>query len=216
MSGSEVFSLRVTQPADIDAIIELCAAVYPGMYSWGPNQLGSQLEIFNEGQWVVLAKKVDSNEEPQLVGMASSVVIDYSRHNLRSKWSELTDWGYLGNHEPETGRTLYGVEIMVHPAYQGKGVGSLLYREREKLALKLGMDNIRAGARISGYHLYAPEMSAAEYLEKVVKGELNDPTLSFQLKRGFRVIGLTPRYFHDPESLHYAAVIEFKLPVDPR
>ncbi len=181
------------------------------MYSWGPNQLSSQLEEFPEGQFVVVMTANESEAE-RVVGMASSVVIDYSEHDLRSKWAELTDWGYLGNHSPETGRTLYGVEIMVHPDVQGKGVGKLIYREREQLAIRLGMENIRAGARISGYHLYAHEMTAHQYVEKVVKGELSDPTLSFQLKRGFKVIGITPRYFHDPESLHYAAVIEFKLP----
>ena len=205
------FELRLTQAQDIDSIIDLCGEVYPGMYSWGPQQLGSQLEIFPEGQFVVLAKNLAGTAD-QLVGMASSVIIDYSQYNGLSKWSELTDWGYLGNHDPEDGQTLYGVEIMVHPSYQGQGIGKLIYAKREEFARALKLKNIRAGARISGFHLHAHQMTAAEYLQKVIRGELSDPTLSFQLKRGFKAIGLTPRYFHDPQSLNYAAVIEWMNP----
>jgi hypothetical protein len=38
---------------------------------------------------------------------------------------------------------------------------------------------------------------------------LGDPTLSFQLRRGFDVIAVVSNYLrHDPESLGYAAIIE--------
>ncbi|MBC7691231.1 MAG: GNAT family N-acetyltransferase [Methylotenera sp.] len=214
MSNSS-FELRNTRLEDIDPIIDLCAAVYPGMYSWGPNQLTSHLEVFPEGQFVVV-QKVPSPASglvtDRVIGMASSLIVDYSNHDLRSKWKDITEWGYLGNHAPERGRTLYGVEIMVHPEFQGKGVGKLLYQRRELLARERRMLNIRAGARISGYHRYAQKMSAREYVVAVIRGEFSDPTLSFQLKRGFRVIGLTPYYFHDPESLNHAAVIEWLNP----
>lgn len=204
------FRLKPVRVEDIDAIIDLCGAVYPGMYSWGPNQLTSQLEIFPEGQFAVWTKS-STGAPAQLIAMASSLILDYTNYTLQAKWSELTDWGYLGNHDPENGKTLYGVEIMVHPDFQGKGVGKMIYQAREKLARSHHLTSIRAGARISGYYQQAPVMSAFDYVEKVIQGEFTDPTLSFQLKRGFKVIGITPRYFHDPESLNYAAVIEFKL-----
>jgi len=39
---------------------------------------------------------------------------------------------------------------------------------------------------------------------------IKDPTLSFQLKHGFHVMGVVSGYLlHDPESLGYAAVIEW-------
>ena len=48
---------------------------------------------------------------------------------------------------------------------------------------------------------------------RVVAGELADPTLSFQLSRGFVVIGVAHNYLrHDPESLGHAAVIEWLNP----
>jgi hypothetical protein len=56
-------------------------------------------------------------------------------------------------------------------------------------------------------------MSAEEYVSRVVRGELRDPTLSFQLHRGFRVLSVVSRYLtHDPESQGYAAVIEWLNP----
>ena len=43
----------------------------------------------------------------------------------------------------------------------------------------------------------------------MVAGARRDPTLSFQLARGFRVIGVVGGYLRfDPESLGKAAVIE--------
>jgi hypothetical protein len=42
---------------------------------------------------------------------------------------------------------------------------------------------------------------------------LSDATLSFQLKRGFKVLGVVSGYMrHDPLSLGFAAVIEFLNP----
>ena len=51
---------------------------------------------------------------------------------------------------------------------------------------------------------------AADYVARVVSGRIVGPTLSFQLREGFRVIAVVPDYLrHDPESLGYAAVIEW-------
>ena len=44
-------------------------------------------------------------------------------------------------------------------------------------------------------------------------GTLADPTLSFQLSQGFEVLAVVSGYLlHDPESLGYAAVIEWLNP----
>jgi hypothetical protein len=99
---------------------------------------------------------------------------------------------------------------MVDPSAQRRGVGTRLYSARRGLAERLGLLRIRAGARLRGYHRYAGELSAPAYVERVVRGELCDPTLSFQLQRGFHVFDVVSHYLHhDPESLGYAAVIEW-------
>ena len=46
-----------------------------------------------------------------------------------------------------------------------------------------------------------------------VQGQEHDPTLSFQLNEGFHVVAVVPHYItDDPESLGYAAVIEWLNP----
>jgi hypothetical protein len=92
-------------------------------------------------------------------------------------------------------------------------VGTKIYAARTELVKRLRLRRIRAGARLRGYHHHAGRISAADYLEKVARGELTDPTLTFQLRRGFRVLDLIPDYLrNDPESLGYAACIEWINP----
>jgi hypothetical protein len=66
-----------------------------------------------------------------------------------------------------------------------------------------------AGGRLFNYCEYADRMSAQEYAEKVVKGELKDLVLSFQLGNGFNFIKILPNYMKDSRSLNYASFIEW-------
>ena len=147
------------------------------------------------------------------MGLASSLIIRSEDYSPLATWAEITEWGHLGTHNATGGDTLYGVEVMVHPEYQGRGVGTLLYQAREGLMRSKGLRSIHAGARISGYRDFFEktgiEVSPEDYVARVVAGELWDPTLSFQLKRGFKVHSIVPGYFSDPPSLDYAAVIEW-------
>jgi GNAT superfamily N-acetyltransferase len=102
---------------------------------------------------------------------------------------------------------------MVHPSLRRQGIASRLYQARKELVMHLGLLRIRAGGRLRGYHRYAAQMTAEEYANAVVQGTLSDPTLSFQLKQGFRMIGVVKHYLGaDTESLGYAAVIEWLNP----
>ncbi len=201
-------AVRPTHPGDFPAIMELCGAVYPGAPGWSREQLASHLAVFPDGQLVAI-------EEPggAVVGMAASLIVLWDDYAITTSWRDFTDHGMFTNHDPLRGRTLYGAEVMVHPRWQGKGIGKLLYGAREELLIRLGLLRIRAGARLRGYHRYAGSHSPQEYVARVVLGELGDPTLSFQLRRGFRVLAVVPGYLrHDPESGGHAAVIEWLNP----
>ena len=114
------------------------------------------------------------------------------------------------NHDPEYGRTLYGAEVMALPSAQGRGIGTALYKARREVVERLGLLRIRAGSRLRGYGTYAKELTPEAYVLRVVRNELFDPTLSFQLRRGFHVIDVVGRYLrHDEESLGYAATIQW-------
>ncbi len=55
-------------------------------------------------------------------------------------------------------------------------------------------------------------MSAAEYVDKVAKGELYDATLSFQLSNGFEVRGVLADYLEEPAIDNWAALIVWQNP----
>ncbi len=193
------------RPADFAGVRELCALVYPTTPTWSEAQLASHLRVFPEGQFVALERATG-----ELVGMASSLIVRWEDYGLGANWRDFTDGGMFTNHDPRHGRTLYGAEVMVHPGWQGHGVGKQLYAARRALARELGLLRIRAGARLRDYHRHAARLTAERYVAAVVRGELGDRTLSFQLGQGFRVIGVVAGYLaNDPESLGYAAVIEW-------
>lgn len=199
--------VRNTLPEDIPEIIALCRRVYPESAPWSEAQLCSHLRVFPEGQFVAL------DENGSVVGMASSLIILWDEYELDMNWRDFTDSGMFTNHDPEHGRTLYGAEVMVDPKRQGRGVGKALYKARRELVKRLGLLRIRAGARLRGYHRVAARMKPEEYVRAVARGEKRDPTLSFQLREGFHVLGVAHGYLgHDPESLGYAAVIEWINP----
>jgi GNAT superfamily N-acetyltransferase len=142
--------------------------------------------------------------------MAASLIVLWDDYSLDTSWRDFTDNGMFTNHDPEHGRTLYGAEVMVHPALQGQGVGRALYVGRRELVERLGLLRIRAGARLAGYSRVAGHMTPEEYTRSVVRGELSDRTLSFQLAQGFEVIGVARDYLrHDPASQGHAAIIEW-------
>jgi len=189
-------------------MIEVCRRVYPDARPWTEAQLASHLRVFPDGQFVV--EEIDTG---RLVGMAASLVVRWDDYDFHAGWREWTAGGFFTNHDPEGGRTLYGAEVMVDPAYQRRGIGKRLYKARRDLVRRLGLRRIRAGARLRGYHRHAARLTPEQYVERVVAGELRDPTLSFQLREGFRVLAVVPSYLaNDPESLGYAVVIEWLNP----
>lgn len=196
-------SVRTTVPGDFTGIIDLCRAVYPHSPSWSLAQLESHHTVFPEGQAVAI------EGGRTVVGMAASLVVLWDDYDMDTNWRDFTKYGTFANHDPE-GRTLYGAEVMVHPLYQGLGIGKQLYQWRRDLVRRLNLLRIRAGARLRGYSRYAEQMSAEHYVRQVVAGELSDPTLSFQLRQGFHVLAVVGDYLrNDPASLGWAAVIEW-------
>jgi GNAT superfamily N-acetyltransferase len=198
--------VRNTLPEDFEGVIALCQAVYPDSPPWRPDQLANHLRVFPEGQWVAL-------EGTDVVGMAASLVILWDNYGRDLSWRDFTAHGTFSNHDPVHGRTLYAAEVMVHPRHQGEGIGGRLYDARRELVERMGLLRIRAGARLRGYHRWADRMSAEDYAVRVARGDLYDPTVSFQLRRGFRVLWLVRDYLrHDPESLGWAVCIEWLNP----
>ena len=201
--------VRNTQPRDFEAIGDLCRRVYPDTTPWQPEQLASHLRVFPEGQFVCVA-----GPEERVVGMSAGLIILWDDYETLDCWEEFTANGMLTNHDPHRGHTFYGAEVIVDPTLQGHGVGGKIYAARRALVERLGLWRIRGGARLRDYHTYAGVMTASEYVVAVVHGFLTDRTLGFQLHEGFHVIAVVPHYLtEDPETLGYAAVIEWLNPL---
>jgi ribosomal protein S18 acetylase RimI-like enzyme len=199
--------VRQMIPADFPAIIDLCERTYPGSPPWTVPLLTGHLEIFPEGQLVAV------DQEGTLLGYAASLIIYWDDYEMDASWRDFTSRGTFRNHDPALGRTLYGAEIMVHPEIRGSGVGGKLYDARFDLARRFKLLRIRAGARLRGYAKHAARLTAEQYVERVVRGSLRDPTQSFQVHRGFHVLAAVSGYLRkDPESLGWAAVIEWLNP----
>ena len=88
----------------------------------------------------------------------------------------------------------------------------MLYDKRKDLVIKSNLRRMISGGRLFNYCEHADNMSALEYAEKVIKGELRDLVLSFELENGFKFIKILPNYLNDIRSLNNASFIEWINP----
>jgi ribosomal protein S18 acetylase RimI-like enzyme len=198
---------NVTQK-DISKIINLQKESFADMASygmiWPRSFLESHIDIFPGGQFCI---EIDG----KIIGSASSLIISLKKEYMDHDWYNITGGGLFINHD-YNGDSLYGADLSVHPKFQRKGIGTMLYNARKNLAMKLNLRRIISGGRLYNYCKYYHTMSAKEYAEKVVKNEITDPVLSFQLNNGFHFIKILNDYLYDKRSLNYASFIEWLNP----
>lgn len=160
--------------------------------------------VFPEGFFVL----VDGEE---VVAQASGIFLDFDfahpQHTIRG----LTGEHQCGNHRAG-GAWYYGTDLAVHPGWRRRGLGARLYGLRKELVRRHHKRGILAGAHLPGFSAWKDRIDVAEYLQRVVDGELYDPTLSFQLGQGFRVLGALEGYLSDPSTGSWAALIAWPNP----
>jgi ribosomal protein S18 acetylase RimI-like enzyme len=201
--------VRNTIKNDIPKIIDLQKQSYPYLAKygniWKTEELESHLEIFPEGQFIAV------EPDGTIVGSASTLIVSLDPEYNEHTWIDITANGMFTNHSYD-GDSLYGADISSHPKYRHEGIGSMLYNARKELAIKMNVRRMIAGGRLFNYCEYADKMSALEYAEKVIRRELRDPVLSFELDNGFNFIKILPDYLDDVRSLNYASFIEWLNP----
>jgi ribosomal protein S18 acetylase RimI-like enzyme len=201
--------IRNTGPDDIEKIVKLQQESFPilARYDniWHPEELKSHLQIFPQGQLVVV------EEDGEVVGSASTLIVTLNPEYAEHTWKGITSDGMFTDHNPN-GDSLYGADISTHPKFRHEGIGSMLYGARKELVLRLGLRRMISGGRLFSYQDYADKMSAFEYANKVINGELHDPVLSFELDNGFKFIKILPEYLDDIRSQNYASFIEWLNP----
>lgn len=197
--------LRNIRKEDIDDIIQLQMVCFPDMETWTREQLESHIDIFPEGQFCV-------EYDDKIIGSCSSLIVDFEEYDAEHSYNEITDNGYIRNHDPE-GQNLYGIEVMVHPEYRRMKIGQRLYEARRALAQEKNLESIIIGGRISNYHKYADVMSPRKYVEQVLQQKLYDPPLTFQMMNGFVLKRINANYLADDvQSLNYATLMEWNNP----
>lgn len=200
-------TITTLQPAHFAQLEELQRTCYPTL---GDHELmrvehfASQYRIFAEGQIVAL-------DGGRVVGQGSGFFIDFDFANPDHRFKEICDGFYFTRHNPK-GAYYYGADISVHPAYRGQGLGKRIYAARQAIVCRYNRRGIVAGGLIPGYAAYKGTLSVQEYVDRVVAGDLQDPTLSFQLRNGFRVRGLIENYIEDSASDNWSTLIEWVNP----
>ncbi len=107
---------------------------------------------------------------------------------------------------------MYGVETLVHPDYQGYGIGGLLMERRFQTARRYNLRGIVGGSLIMDYHKVADHMTPEQYVAEIVAGRLFDTNLSKQIKKGFQPRNPIPDYTVYPPSRNYAIAIIWENP----
>lgn len=164
-----------------------------------------QIERFPAGQLAVL------NSAGRVVACSTDFRTKVDFDNFEHRYIDAVDHNWLGNHDP-AGDWLYGADIGVDPAYRRRGLGRMLYQARRDLIRRLNLRGHVAGGMLKGFGRYKHQMSVEEYVEKVRTGELFDPTVSVQLKVGFKIHGIIQHYVDAPSCDNKAVFIVWLNP----
>ncbi|MFB5283134.1 GNAT family N-acetyltransferase [Peribacillus sp. Hz7] len=200
--------LRNYTEADFDELIKVQSECFPPPFPeelwWNREQLNNHVTLFPEG-----AICVEVNG--QLAGSLTTLCVDFDPAHPTHSWSEITDDGYIRNHQGN-GNTLYVVDISIRPKYRKFGLGKWMMLAMYQLVIEKKLDRLLGGGRIPGFKRVSGRMTAKEYVEKVLSGELNDPVISFLLKCGRTPIAVVENYLEDDESQNYGVLMEWKNP----
>jgi len=161
-------------------------------------------QIFPEGFFVVL-------DGDKVAGQGAGIFLDFDFEHPQHTIAGITGDHQCGNHNPD-GAWYYGTDMVVHPDYRRRGIGKRLYEVRKDLVRRHNKRGILAGGHMPGYERYKSEMDTEEYLEGVKKGDLYDPTLSFQMENGFRIVTILRNYIRDEVTNGDSALIVWDNP----
>lgn len=161
MNPINKIELRNLKIEDYKNLVKAMTEAYddPGIY-WKEREIKSLLDIFPEGQLVVIADDI-------VVGCALSLIVKESFAESKHTYKQVVANNF--KRHTDEGEVLYGIEVFVHPEFRGLRIGRRLYDARKELCEKLNLQAIIFAGRIPNYNQYSDELSPKEYIEKVRK-----------------------------------------------
>jgi len=200
--------VRNAETADIPGIMAVSERVYgPGM-GYGQSEILGQINRFHDGQFV-------AEYEGRIVGYCATFMIASDVALKPHTWLEITGAGFAARHDPD-GDMLYGMDVMVHPDYRRLRIGERFYRVRKDLCQWLELKGIVFGGRMPGYARHAKEYpNPQDYIDAVLEQKLKDPVINFQLRQGFKPIGVMRNYLiGDAQSKDCATHMLWENPLE--
>ncbi|GAA0324590.1 GNAT family N-acetyltransferase [Bacillus carboniphilus] len=201
-------TIRQYNETDFEGLIDVQQEAFPPPFPsdlwWNKDQLQNHISLFPEG---ALCVEIDG----KIVGSMTGLIVDFDPNHPDHTWEEATGNGYIENHNPN-GNTLYVVDICVRPSYRKYGLGKWLMHAMYETVVELKLERLLGGGRLPHFHKYANDLSIENYVEKVVKGELFDPVISFLLRCGRMPVHIVKNYLEDEESHNYGLLMEWKNP----
>ena len=205
------YRIRTMAPADFPAISAICARVYPDETPYTEAELAEHHAMFAQGQFV--AEHLPTRS---VAGVHFTLRLRLADFHIDDPWEVLTAHGTFEDHNPVTGMTLYGADIMVSPEHQHHGLAHALTDATRALVVEEHLWRMVGASRLPGYGKLADRMSATDYVAAVVDGRMVDPVLTAHLKDGWTVVKPIHGYLqHDAESANWAAVIQWVNPDSP-
>lgn len=208
MASAPRWRIAPTAAHHAEALAELQRLVFPTLdpaERFGADHYRRHVEIFPEGQFVALA----SGDRP--VAATTTLRLNLDLRRPQHRFPEFLGGLFLTAHHPE-GEWLYGADVGVHPDWRRQGIARALYAARQAVARRLGLRGQLTVGMLNGYGAVAARMSAEDYYERLVAGEIRDPTVSAQMRIGFHPGGLIPDYVQDPRCGGYGVLLT--LPAD--
>jgi len=199
-----MLTITNTRPEHLRNIEKISAPKGDDGYFKAENFL-QHMRRFPEGQFIALM-------DGKPVGYAITMRTDYSPYDPPLSWMDAIGDMSLSRHNP-AGQWLYGVDFCIHTDYRRCGIGTKMYQARFNLVKRLNLQGFYIGGMLAGYYRYHNMMSVREYADQVIRGKIEDPTVSMQIHRGFQPRAVIENYIEDAPEYTSAMLLVWPNPV---